>query len=70
MLITVVESTTLFCAAYDPSRQLLWLTFQSGAVYCYLGVPQHIHHELISAPSKRQYFNLNIRGPFAYYKQA
>ena len=70
MLITVVESTTLSSAAYDPSRQLLWLTFPSGAVYCYFAVPQHIHQELISAPSIGKYFNLNIRGHFDYRKLA
>lgn len=69
MLVTVVESTTLSCAAYDASRQLLWLKFQTGAVYCYFGVPPQIHQELISAPSKGKYFNLNIRGHFAYAKR-
>ena len=69
MLITAVESTTLSIVAYDASRQLLWLEFQAGAVYCYFGVPAKVHQQLISAPSKGKYFNLSIRGHFAYRKE-
>ena len=42
----------LSSTVYDASRQLLWLEFQSGAVYCYFGVPPQVHQDLISAPSK------------------
>jgi hypothetical protein len=70
MLVTAVESTLLSAAAYDASRQLLWLEFQSGALYCYFGVPPTVHQELIGASSKGKYFNLNIRGHFAYRKEA
>ena len=60
----------LSSTVYDASRQLLWLEFQSGAVYCYFGVPPKVHQDLISAPSKGRYFNLSIRGRFAYRKEA
>lgn len=70
MLVTGVESTTLSSAAYDASRQLLWLEFLNRTVYCYFDVPPKVYQELIGAPSKGRYFNLNIRGHFAYRKEA
>lgn len=69
MLVTTVESTVLSSAVYDASRQLLWLEFQGGSVYCYFGVPSEVHQQLISALSNGKYFNLYIRGRFAYRKE-
>jgi hypothetical protein len=69
MVVTAVQSTTLSSTVYDASRQLLWLEFQSGAVYGYFGVPPQVHQDLISAPSKGKYFNRSIRGRFAYRKE-
>lgn len=66
VVVTSLESAALSRAAYDATRQMLWLTFQGGAVYCYFGVPPHIHQELITAPSKGKYLNRRIRGHFPY----
>jgi hypothetical protein len=52
MVVTAVQSATLSSTVYDASRQLLWLEFQSGAVYCYFGVPPKVHQDLISAPPR------------------
>ena len=70
MIVTTVESSTLSRAAYDAARQLLWLKFQGGPLYCYFGVPPEVHQELIRAPSKGKYFNLCIRGHFPYRKES
>jgi len=70
MRATAVESTTLAKVAYDPSGQLLWLEFRSRAVYCYIDVPPVVHQGLMAAPSKGAYFNRNIRGRFAYHREA
>lgn len=69
LLVTPLASSTLSCAAYDKPRQLLWLKFHSGAVYCYFGVPPDVHQELITAPSKGKCFSRRIRGRFPYRKQ-
>lgn len=68
-VITSFESSAVSRAAYDGTRQLLWLTFQGGAVYCYFGVPPGVYRDLTTAPSKGKYLNGHIRGHFPYRKQ-
>jgi KTSC domain len=68
MLTTAVESTTLAMVAYDGAGEVLWLEFQSHAVYCYFGVPAAVHHALLAANSKGAYFNRYIRDRFPYQK--
>ena len=66
MNITAVESSTLANIAYDRTRTLLQLKFNSRAIYQYFRVPATVHEELLLAPSKGRYFNQAIRGKFAY----
>jgi hypothetical protein len=66
MHIAAVESTTLAMVGYDEAPELLQLEFCSGAVYQYFGVPAAVYEGLLEAPSKGRYFNLSIRGRFAY----
>jgi len=61
-----VESSTLATIAYDSTRELLQLEFNSHAFYQYFGVPATVHAGLMCAPSKGSYFNQNIRGKFPY----
>jgi KTSC domain len=61
-----VESTTLATVAYDEARGLLQLEFRSRAIYQYFGVGAAVHHALLGAPSKGNYFNRCIRGRFTY----
>jgi hypothetical protein len=61
-----VESSTLATIAYDSTRELLQLEFNSHAFYQYFGVPATVHQGLMDAPSKGSYFNQNIRGKFLY----
>jgi hypothetical protein len=68
MLSTAVESTTLRAVAYDRADQVLCLEFRSRVVYCYFGVPQSVHQDLMAANSKGSYFNRNIRGRFPYHR--
>jgi hypothetical protein len=66
MHFTAVESSTLATVSYDEARQLLQLEFRSRAVYHYFGVPATVHEVLLAAPSKGRYFNLAIRGHYAF----
>jgi len=68
MNVTAVESSTLATIAYDRTRKLLQLEFNSRALYQYLGVPARIHEGLLCAPSKGSYFNRAIRGKFRYIR--
>jgi KTSC domain len=69
MRATAVASTTLAAVDYDPSAQMLWLEFRSGAVYRYCDVPLAVYQSLLTAPSKGAYFNRHIRGRFEYHRQ-
>ena len=53
---------------YDAQSQILEIEFQSGAVYEYLGVPREVHQELMSAESKGQYFNSEIRDDYEFVR--
>ena len=53
---------------YDAQSQTLEIEFQSGAVYEYLGVPREVHQELMSAESKGQYFNSEIRDDYEFVR--
>lgn len=70
LFVTPVESTTLAAVAFDHASQCLWLTFRSGAIYCYFGVPSPVHQDLLAAPSKGAYFNRYIRGRYAFQRLA
>jgi hypothetical protein len=66
MNVIAVESSTLATIAYDGTRELLQLEFNSCALYQYFGVPATVHEALLRAPSKGRYFNQAIRGKFPY----
>ena len=66
MNVIFVESSTLATIAYDSTRELLQLEFNSHAFYQFFGVPATVHERLMDAPSKGSYFNRNIRGKFLY----
>jgi KTSC domain-containing protein len=66
MDVTAVESSTLATIAYDRTRELLQLKFNSCARCQYFGVPATVHEALLCAPSKGSYFNQAIRGKFPY----
>jgi hypothetical protein len=66
MNVTAVESSTLATIAYDRTRELLQLEFNSRAIYQYFDVPSTVHEALLRAPSKGSYFNQAIRGKFRY----
>jgi len=63
----ITDSSQITEIAYDPSEQILVITFKKkGTKYAYTNVPAHIHDELIKAESKGKYFHQNIRGKFEY----
>jgi hypothetical protein len=66
MNVFAVESSTLATIAYDRTRELLQLEFNSRALYQYFGVPVSVHEALLHAPSKGSYFNRAIRGKFPH----
>jgi len=63
---TAVESSALASVGYDEDLEMLEVEFTSRNVYRYYEVPARVHHELLHAPSKGQFFNTRIRNAFRY----
>jgi len=63
-----LQSTSLNAATYQKQDALLELEFRSGTVYRYVGVPEQVYQELLTAESKGRYFNRHIRNRFPYTK--
>ena len=63
-----VESSTLASVGYDETQYLLELEFRSGELYQYVGPPDYIYRELMTAESKGRFFNQNIRDRFPYVR--
>lgn len=63
---TPVSSTSLASVGYDTASFTLEIEFNSGRVYQYVDVPEHVHQELVSAASVGSYFARSIKNSFSY----
>ena len=53
---------------YDPERNWLTVTFVSGRVYRYDGVPPEVCAAFETAAAKGPYFNANIRDRYQHWE--
>ena len=68
---TTLESKMLSAAAYDDSRQILYLRFRNtGEVYRYFEFTAADHQTFLSAESKGRFFRFRIRDQFRYERMA
>ena len=68
---TVLESKMLSAAAYDHSKQILYLRFRNtGDVYRYFGLSAADYQAFLRAESKGRFFRSHIRDPFRYERMA
>jgi hypothetical protein len=65
-----LESKMFTSSAYDSARQILYLRFTSGEVYCYFDFPASQYQEFLDAESHGRYFLSNIRDRFRYERLA
>jgi hypothetical protein len=65
---TSVISSNVAEVGYDPSTQTLEVQFKDGSIYQYFDVPQHVYEGLMSAASKGQYLNKEIKFNYRYAK--
>lgn len=65
-----VLSPVIRKVAYDAESQRLYVTFVNRQTYCYSGVLPERFAEFLAARSKGEYFNLSIRGNYAFHKVA
>jgi len=59
-----VHSHALAAVGYSKRLHALEVEFVSGAVYRYSNVPPQIYHDLLSAASKAQFYDTNVRGHY------
>jgi hypothetical protein len=61
-----VDSEAISESRYDEERAKLFVTFQDGDRYVYVGVPGEVHRSFLDADSKGQYFAYEIRDKFPF----
>ena len=59
-----LASTALATAGYSKRLHVMEIEFCNGAVYRYLDVPATVYHDFMSAESKAQYYDWNIKGHY------
>lgn len=65
-----VESTAIREIDYDDDHEKLYVTFQDGDAYVYVGVPGEVHRSFVDAESKGRFFVYEISGRYPYNKLA
>lgn len=62
--------TSSVLASVGHARGVLEVEFHSGAVYRYVGVPEHVYVHLLNADSQGAYFNDHIRDTYDWERVA
>jgi len=66
-----LESQMLSAAAYDDSKQILYLRFRNtGDVYRYFELPAAVYQAFLTAESMGRFFRSHIRDHFRYERMA
>ncbi len=68
MLRIPVSSSTIRSIGYDGQSSILEVEFISGEIYQYFNVSEYLHQGLMSASSKGQFLNDNIKYGYRYQK--
>ena len=63
-----VESEAIREIRYDADRAKLFVTFNDGDIYVYVGVPGEVHRSFLDADSRGRYFAYEIRDRFPFNK--
>ena len=56
-----LKSSRIKSATYNDSTEVLSITFSSGAIYKYFGVPEEIYNALIKSDSPGRFFEATIK---------
>ncbi|MCX2474539.1 KTSC domain-containing protein [Pedobacter sp. MC2016-05] len=65
-----MPSSVIDHLSYNPEAKALNITFVSGMVYQYEGVPQKVFEMFKAARSKGKYFNYYIKEHYSFKKLA
>lgn len=63
---TPVVSSNLASVGYDPESQILEIEFNSGRIYHYFNVPEHVYDDLLSAESIGKFFSAEIKDTYGF----
>jgi lysyl-tRNA synthetase class 2 len=63
-----MPSSVIRDTSYDETTKKMRVTFVSGRVYVYDGVPRVIYNAFCNAPSKGAFFNVAIRGRYQFHE--
>lgn len=63
-----VMSAVIRKVAYDHDAERLHVTFANRQTYCYSGVAPATFTEFLAARSKGDFFNVCIRGHYAFHR--
>ena len=63
-----MPSSVVQAMKYDPVSKTLRITYVSGRVYNYLGVPESLFAKMKTAASKGVFLNTRIKGKYAFEK--
>ena len=64
-----VDSSFIERIGYDRHTQALTVQID-GQDKVFAGVPAQVHSDFVSAPSKGEFFNANIKGKYSYFRVA
>lgn len=59
-----VQSSNIAAAGYNAATKTMDVQFKNGSRYSYADVPQDVFDDFLSADSKGQFFNTNIKSRF------
>ena len=65
-----MPSSVIRDTSYDDTTKKMRVTFVSGRIYVYDGVPRLIYNAFCNAPSKGAFFNVAIRGRYHFHEVA
>ena len=60
-----IDSTAIAKVGYSKRRHILEIEFVNGAVYRYVDVSPSVYRDLISAESRTQFYDFNIKGKYS-----
>jgi hypothetical protein len=63
-----MPSTVIAAMEYDPAGQTLKISYVSGQVYLYKGVPEKVYKELKASRVKGRYLRFFVKDRFAFEK--
>jgi KTSC domain len=63
-----IVSRALAAAGYSKRLHILEIEFCNGAIYRYLDVPGDVYRDFLSADSKTQFYDWNIKGHYRSFR--